>query len=120
MKYPRRTVPSEAFLAPANRIQISAFCPLYQVPYSLCDLEGYPTSRPASAGVLQGLSSSLRRVGAPRSPLQRVSVGVAFSGGARYDVAITPPALGRWARSRSQPSRALSCHMRTRFAAHTT
>ena len=66
------------------------------MPYSLCDLEGYPTSRPASAGVLPGLSSSLRRVGVLRSPLQRVSAAVAFSGGARYDVAVTPPALGRW------------------------
>jgi len=65
------------------------------VPFSLCDLEGYPTSQPESLGTSRLINSFLHRVGAPASPLRVVVPTVGFIGGA-YVVEVVPPALGSW------------------------
>ena len=68
------------------------------VPFSLCDLESYPTSQPESQDPASRVTSVLRRrVGAEASTsTPGVTPSVAFSGGARYDVELSPPALGSW------------------------
>ena len=64
------------------------------VSYSLCDLEGYPTSQPASGKPAELITANLTRLSDGRLSLK--TPVVLFTGGARYDVTVTPPALGTW------------------------
>ena len=66
------------------------------VPFSLCDLEGYPTAQPASIDPSKLVTSTLQRLGVPASPLRRAAPAVTFISGALYFVEVAPPALGSW------------------------
>ena len=69
---------------------------LASVPFSLCDLEGYPTNQPQSPKAVTNVTGLLRRLGAPYSPLQLAEPVISFAGGALYLAEVVPPALGRW------------------------
>jgi hypothetical protein len=67
------------------------------VPFSLCDLEGFPTNQPELASPSWGLTSTLHRPSSPSRSLRFAEPpNISFSGGSRYDVGVSPPALGRW------------------------
>ena len=66
------------------------------MPFSLCDLEGYPTDQPATAEPRKNITSLLQRLGAPASPLRNATPAVTFISGALYFVEVAPPALGSW------------------------
>ena len=63
------------------------------VPFSLCDLEGFPTDQPATAEPRKNVTSLLQRLGAPASPLRNATPAVTFISGALYFVEVPPPAL---------------------------
>jgi hypothetical protein len=66
------------------------------VPFSLCDLESFPTSQPESVDPGRLVRGVLRRHGAPASSLRIATASVSFSGGSTYFIEVVPPALGSW------------------------
>ena len=63
------------------------------MPFSLCDLEGFPTDQPATAEPRKNVTSLLQRLGAPASPLRNATPAVTFISGALYFVEVPPHAL---------------------------